>query len=226
MSSDSRIGEALDPAAHGAGAHGHHGGVARVDAAGVERGAAAQARLADALGGLLAVAVAGEHVHGRHHVAAGLEDALEVVEVGPVGHVRHAVGLQRQQRLDVVGGDHADGVDAAQLTDVAPDLVVGVGEAADEVDDGVVDHAPHRGAAGLAGGPLHDLQAAAHLAIRSGACDEVSWSWRHTRVASLRGQREAAVGHERVVGVGVGHRAGAEAVERRGGDLLRACSGA
>ena len=97
--------------------------MARVDAAGVQGRAAADGRVADALGRLVAVAVPGEHVHGGDDVGARLEDPLEVVEVRPVGHVRDAVRLQRQQRLDVVGGRDPERLDPAQLAHVAPDLL-------------------------------------------------------------------------------------------------------
>ena len=143
---------------------------------------------------LLAVAVPGEHVHRRDDVRARLEDALEVVEVRPVGHVRDAVGLEREQRVDVVGGRDAERLDAAQLADVAPDLLRRVRVAADEVEHGVADHAAHGRPAGLAGRPLDDRELPAHRAIRSGRRVEVSWSARHTRDRVLAGRREARPG--------------------------------
>ena len=88
-------------------------------------------------------------------VDAGLEDADELVGVGPHRVVDDAVGLQRQQGVDVVGGGDADGVDAAQLADVAADLVGRPGVAADQLEVGVGDDGPDRPLADVARRPLH-----------------------------------------------------------------------
>ena len=85
-------------------------------------------RRATALGGgndpvvhVVAVPQPGEHVQRRDDVGARLEDAHDVVEVGAVRHVAHAV--QREQRVDVVGRRDREGIEAAQRTDVTTDLV-------------------------------------------------------------------------------------------------------
>ena len=46
-----------------------------------------------------------------------------MVEVGPERHVAHAVGRQREQRVDVVGGDDAERFDAGQHAGVLADLL-------------------------------------------------------------------------------------------------------
>ena len=56
-------------------------------------------------------------------VDAGREDAHQLVDVEPHRVVDDAVGPQREQRVDVVGGRDADGLDADELADVLADLV-------------------------------------------------------------------------------------------------------
>ena len=46
-----------------------------------------------------------------------------MVEVGPVRHVADAIGLEREQRPDVVRRRYPDRVDADQRADVLSDLV-------------------------------------------------------------------------------------------------------
>ena len=84
--------------------------------------AAALARRDDAVA-TVAERVAGDERGGRHDVDARLEDAHHLVDVGPLGVVDDAVGLEREQRVDVVGGEDPERLDPAQLTHVAPDLV-------------------------------------------------------------------------------------------------------
>ena len=95
---------------------------------------------------------------GADDVDAGLEDADELVDVRPHRVVDDAVGPQREQRVDVVGGGDADRVDAAQLADVAADLVRRPGVAADQLEVGVGDDGPHRPLADVARRPLHHSQ--------------------------------------------------------------------
>ena len=89
-----------------------------------------------------AEAAAVDERRGADDVDAGLEDADELVDVGPHRVVDDAVGLQGEQRVDVVGRGDADRVDAAQLADVAPDLVGGPGVAPDQLE--VRDARPRR----------------------------------------------------------------------------------
>ena len=164
--------------------------------------------------------LARQHVHRGHDVGARSEDADQVVEVGPVGHVRHAVGLESQQCLDVVGGRHADRIDAAELAHVASDLLARVGIAADQVEDRVTDHAPRRGRAGLAGRPLDHPEPPAHSACRSGVRVEVSMTDRQTPMASILGRASERARHELVVSVGVADGPRPDLVVQRPGDLF------
>ena len=67
----------------------------------------------------------------------GRQDAHQLADVEPHRVVDHAVGLQVEQRVDVVGGGHAQRLDATQLTDVAADLLRRPGVAPDELERGV-----------------------------------------------------------------------------------------
>ena len=75
---------------------------------------------------------------------------------GHIGVYTHAVGLQGEQRIHVVGGGDADGVHAAELADVAPDLVGGPRVAPDQLELRVREHGADGSLADVAGGPLHD----------------------------------------------------------------------
>src|SRR5579864_7867018 len=44
-------------------------------------------------------------------------------DIGPRGVVHDTVGPEREQGLDLVGRDHPDGADPAELADVAPRLL-------------------------------------------------------------------------------------------------------
>ena len=81
--------------------------------------------------------VAGDERRRRHDVHARRQDAHQLVDVDPHRVVDDAVGLQREQRVDVVGGGHAERLDAAQLADVAADLVRRPGVAPDELESRV-----------------------------------------------------------------------------------------
>ena len=156
-------------------------------------------------------------------VGARLEDALEVVEVGPVGHVRDAVGLEGEQRLDVVGGGHADRVDAAQLADVAPDLVGRVGVAA----------RPGRAPGGRPCPARPRCRSCRWSTARPGDAGssapasratrvEVFCSSVHTPTASSRGSAKQVAETQASSGVGVADGPVAELVVERGGHLLGA----
>ena len=79
----------------------------------------------------------------RHHVDPGLEEAHVVGHRGGVllrtaGGVHDAVGLEREERVDVVGGGQTDRVAAGQLAGVTPHLVGAVHPHPDELEVGAV----------------------------------------------------------------------------------------
>ena len=96
-------------------------GEARADPGAEHRRAAALARLDDPVAAGAQV-VSGDERRGGHDVDARRQDAHQLVDVEPHRVVDDAVGLQRQQRVDVVGGGDAERVDSAQLADVDPAL--------------------------------------------------------------------------------------------------------
>jgi hypothetical protein len=107
------------------GREGHGAEVARIRPARVEGSLATLGRVEDALVILVAVATPGELEQRRDDVDAGFEDPHELLRVGPVRDEDDAVGRGREQRLHDVGGEHADGIDPAQLADIAAGLVRG-----------------------------------------------------------------------------------------------------
>ena len=90
----------------------------------------------------------------RHDVHPGREDAHELVGVGPHRVVYDAVGLQREQRVDVVRGGDAQRRDAAELARIAADLVGRPRVAADEFKRRVRDDRLYGALADVAGRPL------------------------------------------------------------------------
>ena len=106
-------------------------GESGADAGTEHRRAALLARLFDAVAPFAQVA-AGDERRGRHHVHPRGKDAHQFVDVDPHRVVDDAVGLQRQQRVDVVGGFDAEWFDADQLADVAAGLVLRPGVAPDQ----------------------------------------------------------------------------------------------
>ena len=114
----------------------------------------------------------------RSQVGQRLEDAV-------VGHggVHDAVGLQREQRVDVTRCRDAERApEAGQLAGVAPDLV-GVGdEEPDQLEVGVGVDAGDGVAPDVAGAPLHD--AVGHAAPWCSACSEVGD--RHLEIGRLQ----------------------------------------
>ena len=88
----------------------------RVDAGAVDRGAA---RRTGRLDGRLVPPLREEPVERCHHVGTGRQDPGHHRGVGHDRRVDDAVGPEGQQRIDVVGGGHAERADAAQLADVA-----------------------------------------------------------------------------------------------------------
>jgi len=70
--------------------------------------------------------------------------------------VGHAVGVEREQRVDVVGRLDAAGRQPAQLAGVAADLVGAVHPKADQLEVGAIDDRPEGKLADVAGAPLDD----------------------------------------------------------------------
>lgn len=126
-----------------------------VDAAAEDRGVTAAARLDDAVAPG-AEAGAGDELRCGHDIDAGGQDADQFVDVGEHRVVDHAVGPQRQQRVDIIGGGDADRCDAAQRADVDTDLVLRPCVAADEFEVRVGGDRVHRLRADVARRPLHD----------------------------------------------------------------------
>ncbi len=81
-----------------------------------------------------------------------------MVEVGPVRHVAHAVGRQREQRVDVVGRNDSERGDAAQRAHVLADLLGRVRVTTHQLERGMVDDAAHRLGPRLSGRPLHHAE--------------------------------------------------------------------
>ena len=93
------------------------------------------------------------------------QDPLEHADVGPVRHVDDAVGVEGEQRVDVVGGGEADRISSRQGAGIDPDLVRAVGEHADELEPGVVEDRPQGRGADDPGGPLHDPDRVGPVAV-------------------------------------------------------------
>jgi hypothetical protein len=99
----------------------------------------------------------------RHHVLARREEPAEVVERALViverraeRRVTHAVGVEGEDRVDVVGRDDT-GVGAVdEPARVRPDLVGVVDAHADEVEVRPLEDRPERLATHVACAPLHD----------------------------------------------------------------------
>ena len=70
----------------------------------------------------VAEVVSGDEGGGRNDIHTGLEDADEFVDVDPHRVVDHGVGLEREQRVDVIGGLHAQWLDTGQFAGVRPVL--------------------------------------------------------------------------------------------------------
>ena len=161
--------QAADLAHHAERAHGEaQARVAGVDAGREQGGAAVETGLLQPL-----VDVRSERTgidEGRpgdvDHVLARAQDALEIAQDrlapllhpvdGVAGRVAYAVGGQRQQRVLVARGAHAQLLQAAQLPDVAALLGFGVHPGADQLQVRVAGDSRHRVHAQLARCPLDD----------------------------------------------------------------------
>ena len=92
---------------------------------------------------------------GRY-VNAVLEQPSEHVDVGPERVVGDAIGLERDQGIDVVAGLDADRVEPGEGADVLSQLVGAMGEAADELEIGMRQDRPDGSSPDVARGPLND----------------------------------------------------------------------
>ena len=124
------------------------------------------AGLNDTLGQLIsnAIGVLQEHRTRRDHIDAGLQEPGEVAEsfeeaiIDPCG-VHDAVGLHGQERVGVIGGQHAKvAVKSSQATSVFASLF-GVGDIdPNEVQVWVGINARQRVLANISGAPSNDFQ--------------------------------------------------------------------
>ena len=96
-----------------------------------------------AAGGLdeaLVAALGEEPVERCHHVLARGQQPGHHGRVGHDRRVDHAVGIQGHQLVDVIGGQHPERVEPAQLAHVAAGLVGAVDPAPDQLEFGMGDH--------------------------------------------------------------------------------------
>ena len=99
--------------------------------------------------------MAGNETGSGSDVDATFQNANHVVDIRPLRVIDNAIGLQCQQRIDVVCCEHTNGVDAAQLTNVAPDLVWSPGITTDDLKFRIRNRRNHRTLADVARRPLH-----------------------------------------------------------------------
>ena len=93
------------------------------------------------------------------HVDAGLQKPGQLVDVRPERVVATGVGLQRDQRVDVVGGRHPCGFGpAGQLGGVDAELVGAVRVDPDQFHVVAPDDGVQRPPSDVAGGPLDDAK--------------------------------------------------------------------
>jgi hypothetical protein len=133
----------------------------RADAGGVDRGAAAHARVGDSCTrGVVERSTPREQLTARaDDVRARLEERDHVVDVELARHVQHAIRWQRVDRRSVGGSRHPDGTFAAQHTGVDAVLRRVVHEHADELELGVADHLAQRATPDVPGRPLDHAKA-------------------------------------------------------------------
>ena len=126
-----------------------------IDAAAEDRRAAVFACLGDAVA-TLAEEVAGDELRRGDDVDARAQNSDQLVDVGEHRVVDDAIGLQREQCVDVVGRRHTERFDTAQVADVATDLVGRPRVAPDEFQCSGSGDRPHGALADIAGRPLDD----------------------------------------------------------------------
>src|SRR5258705_1778614 len=146
------------------GVHKRVAGEAGVDAVDVQRGVARLAcpyqRFAQPVVGMLSCDQP-DH-RGANDIGAGSQESgylIDCVTGTGLGlrRVHHTVGVNGDQRVDVVGGHHAAGFsETTQLGGVAAHLLRAVGVHADEFEIGAPDDRAQRVAAHISGGELED----------------------------------------------------------------------
>ena len=146
--------------------HGDELDVARAHAAAEHRAAALRAGIEDPLPSVVGIRLAVDEGRRGHDVGAGLEDADHLVHVEPHRVVDDAIGLEGQQRVDVIRRREPDGREAAQLTDVLAGLVLRPGIATDQLEIRALHDRLDRLLADVAGRPLHDTNRHCFLPIR------------------------------------------------------------
>jgi len=104
-------------------------------------------------------------------VATRRQDLLHLGDLGQQRHVADDVRFQREDRLDVIGGDDTEPRHAAQLAHVLSGLVQRVAVAANQFEQRMPGDGTHGGLADNAGGPLDDSDASArrHGALLAGS---------------------------------------------------------
>ena len=130
------------------------GDAAGMDAGAVERRAALSARRFD-LARVDPLRV--DPAERRHDVDAGPQDPDQDLRIRHQRAVDHAVGTEREQRVDVAGRADADRRAADEGPDILAFLRFAVDPTADELELRMVEHALDRGAAHAAGRPLDHL---------------------------------------------------------------------
>ena len=145
----------VDPIADAGGHDPEQVGKTGVHARAEDGAASARTGLDDARPSV-AEGVPGDEPCGGDHVDPRLEDPHHVIDVGPLRVVDHAIGFESEQRVDVIGGEHPDGIDPAQFAHITTDLVGAPRVATDELESRVRDRSSHRSLAHVPGRPLHD----------------------------------------------------------------------
>ena len=148
--------DAPDVAAHRSGGEGERGYEHRVHPGAYKSRATGNGGGAEAFAGVAGVVLAVDETGGGDNVGASSEDALELGNVRPMGHVDDAVGTKGEKRVDVLGDCDTDRAATSYDPGVLSDLVGAVGEDADQLEAGVIEDRSQRGAAHDAGRPLHD----------------------------------------------------------------------
>ena len=90
----------------------------------------------------------------RDDVRAGSEDPAKLRNVEDVRHVEHAIGAEREDILDAVGGGNPNCRNAGQIAGVAPNLVEAVHVDAHELEIRMLDRATQGACSDIARGPL------------------------------------------------------------------------
>ena len=130
--------------------------VARADATPEHRAAALRAGVEEPLAPVVGVRPTVDEGRRGDDVGAGLENADHLVHVEPHRVVDDAVGIEGEQRVDVVRGREPNGGKSAQLADVFAGLVLRPGVATDQLDVRAFQDCLDRLPADVARRPLHD----------------------------------------------------------------------